>query len=92
LLGELNGLEIGRLRALEDSSEEEPVYLPSRLEDDPLFRYLHGEMRQRLAAAIADLPERERLVITLHYYEELTLREIAPILAVVESRVSREIR
>jgi hypothetical protein len=40
-------------------------------------------------AAIADLPERERLVITLYDYEELTMREIAPVLGVTESRVSQ---
>jgi RNA polymerase sigma factor FliA len=35
-------------------------------------------MRQLLADAIADLPERERLVFTLYYYEELEISEIAP--------------
>jgi RNA polymerase sigma factor FliA len=54
-----------------------------------LFRLLDGEMRDRLTKAIDDLPERERLVITLYYYEELTMREIGLILDVVESRVSQ---
>jgi hypothetical protein len=63
LLGELRGLEIGSLhgvRTEEDSGEEELVYLSSRPEDDPLFRYLDGEMRDRLTNAINDLPEREQ--------------------------------
>jgi RNA polymerase sigma factor FliA len=92
LLGELNGLKIGSLHAVgteEDSGEEGLVYLPSRPEDDPLFRYLDGEMRERLTTAINDLPERERLVMTLYYYEETTMREIGIILGVVESRVSQ---
>jgi RNA polymerase sigma factor FliA len=92
LLGELKGLEIGTLHALrtgEDSGEEELVYLPSRPEDDPLFRYLDGEMRERLTTAINDLPERERLVMTLYYYEETNMKEIGHILGVVESRVSQ---
>ena len=91
LLGELNGLEIGTLhpQRVEDSGEEELAYIPNRPEDDPLFCCLHGEMRQRLADAIGDLPERERLVLTLYYYEELTVKEIGLILGVVESRVSQ---
>src|SRR6185503_6416739 len=35
------------------------------------------------------LPEREKLVVTLYYYEELTLREIGEVLGVTESRVSQ---
>ncbi len=91
LLGELKGLEIGTLHSerSEDSGEEELVYLPNRPEDDPLFRYLHAEMRERLIEAIGDLPERERLVMTLYYYEETTMKEIGLILGVVESRISQ---
>jgi RNA polymerase sigma factor for flagellar operon FliA len=91
LLGELKGLEIGTLHSQrsEDSGEEELVYLPNRPEDDPLFRYLHAEMRERLSQAISDLPERERLVMTLYYYEETTMKEIGLILGVVESRISQ---
>lgn len=91
LLGELKGLEIGTLHSerSEDSGEEELVYLPNRPEDDPLFRYLHAEMRERLIEAIGELPERERLVMTLYYYEETTMKEIGLILGVVESRISQ---
>jgi len=91
LLGELKGLEIGtlHLERSEDSGEEELAYVPNRPEDDPLFRCLQGEMKQRLAEAIGDLPERERLVMTLYYYEEMTMKEIGLTLGVVESRVSQ---
>jgi len=91
LLGELKGLEIGTLHSerSEDSGEEELVYLPNRPEDDPLFRFLHAEMRERLTEAISELPERERLVMTLYYYEETTMKEIGLILGVVESRISQ---
>jgi len=65
------------------------AYVPNRPEEDPLFRCLRGEMKQRLADAIADLPERERLVMTLYYYEEMTMKEIGLTLGVVESRVSQ---
>ena len=91
LLGELKGLEIGSLHAerSEDSGEEELAYLPNRPEDDPLFRCLQSEMKRRLAGAVDELPERERMVMTLYYYEELTMKEIGLILGVVESRVSQ---
>jgi len=45
------------------------------------------EMRDVVAHALGDLPERERLVLTLYYYEELTLREIGEVLEVTESRI-----
>jgi RNA polymerase sigma factor for flagellar operon FliA len=56
---------------------------------DPSRELLQGEMRQALAQAITRLPDRERLVVTLYYYEELTLREIGEVLSVTESRVSQ---
>lgn len=46
-------------------------------------------MEERLAEAVTRLPERERLVMTLYYYEEMTMREIGLALGVVESRVSQ---
>ena len=48
-----------------------------------------GELRDRIADAIAALPEREKLVVALYYYENLTLREIGEVLGVTESRVSQ---
>jgi len=91
LLGDLKGLEIGtlHLERNEDSGEEELAYIPGRPDEDPLFRCLRGEMEGRLTSAIQDLPERERLVMTLYYYEEMTMREIGLALGVVESRVSQ---
>ncbi|MBV8734718.1 MAG: FliA/WhiG family RNA polymerase sigma factor [Solirubrobacterales bacterium] len=47
------------------------------------------ERRRRISEAILALPDRERLVIALYYYEELTLREIGEVLRVTESRVSQ---
>jgi RNA polymerase sigma factor FliA len=47
------------------------------------------ELKDRVADAIARLPEREKLVIALYYYENLTLREIGEVLGVTESRVSQ---
>jgi len=91
LLGELKGLEIGSLHMErnEDSGDEELAYIPGSPNEDPLFRCLQGEMKQRLTDAIEELPEKERMVLTLYYYEELTMKEIGLTLGVVESRVSQ---
>jgi RNA polymerase sigma factor for flagellar operon FliA len=91
LLGDLKGLEIGTLHMErnEDSGDEELAYVPGRPEEDPLFRCLRGELEERLGEAIQNLPDRERLVMSLYYYEEMTMREIGLALGVVESRVSQ---
>ena len=91
LLGELKGLEIGSLHMerSENSGDEELAYIPGSPDEDPLFRCLQGEMKQRLTDAIEELPEKERMVLTLYYYEELTMKEIGLTLGVVESRVSQ---
>lgn len=91
LLGDLKGLEIGSLHMerSEESGDDELAYVPGAPQDDPLFRCLKGEMKQRLADAIEELPEKERLVLTLYYFEELTMKEIGLTLGVVESRVSQ---
>ena len=56
---------------------------------DPEQEANTAELKDRLADAIESLPERERLVIALYYYESLTLREIGEVLGVTESRVSQ---
>lgn len=56
---------------------------------DTLLRIQQLEMRNILADAIAKLPRRERLVISLYYYDELTMKEIGTVLGVKESRISQ---
>jgi RNA polymerase sigma factor FliA len=56
---------------------------------DPESEAQSSELKDRLADAIESLPERERLVIALYYYENLTLREIGEVLGVTESRISQ---
>ncbi len=63
--------------------------LPDRGADDPEALVDQSELRDRVAEAIAALPDREKLVIALYYYENLTLREIGEVLGVTESRVSQ---
>jgi RNA polymerase sigma factor FliA len=55
--------------------------------DGPVGLYEVEEVRQALATAINRMPEREKVVLTLYYYENLTLAEIGQVLGVTESRV-----
>ena len=91
LLSQLRTLEIGTLHVEcnEESGEEELAYLPGPTQDEPLFQCLRNEMNEHLQEAIEELPERERLVISLYYAEELSLREIGLALGIGESRVSQ---
>jgi RNA polymerase sigma factor for flagellar operon FliA len=63
--------------------------LADRDAPDPQTLVDQSELRDRIADAIAALPEREKLVVALYYYENLTLREIGEVLGVTESRVSQ---
>jgi len=57
--------------------------------DDPVAVFESAEIKDILAQAIERLPEREKTVIALYYYEGLTLKEIGQVLGVTESRVSQ---
>ena len=74
-----------------DETEGESLgdHLPGPKGDDPLSRLLQGEALDALAGALDALPEKQRLVLTLYYYEELTMKEVAQVLDVSESRVSQ---
>jgi len=63
--------------------------IPDDRAPDPHLLVDQSELRDRIADAIAALPEREKLVIALYYYENLTLREIGEVIGVTESRVSQ---
>ena len=83
---------LDELWTVSDSSGDQ-VSLLDTLQDpdapDPQQLLDASELKDRLADAIAALPEREKLVIALYYYENLTLREIGEVLGVTESRVSQ---
>jgi RNA polymerase sigma factor for flagellar operon FliA len=68
-------IELGELIKSEDKNPEETL--------------LENEIKQAIAEELKKLSERERLVIVLYYYEELTFKEIAEILKLSESRVSQ---
>ena len=61
---------------------------PSR-EASPFDLYVKGEQKRQLTAAIAALNEREQLVLSLYYKEELTMKEVAQVVGIALSRVSQ---
>jgi RNA polymerase sigma factor for flagellar operon FliA len=83
---------LDELWTVSDSSGDQ-VSLLDTIQDpdapDPAQLMDATDMKDRVADAIARLPEREKLVVALYYYENLTLREIGEVLGVTESRVSQ---
>ena len=83
---------LDELWAVSDASGDQ-VSLLDTMKDpsavDPARELGVSELKDRLASAISRLPEREKLVVALYYYENLTLREIGEVLGVTESRVSQ---
>ena len=71
------------------SSDDRPEEQIAGSTPDPLQGIQQDDLRNNIAAAIAQLPERERLVLALYYDEELNLKEIGLVLGVSESRVSQ---
>jgi RNA polymerase sigma factor for flagellar operon FliA len=65
------------------------VCLPDSSEDETLLRLQHAELQEWLTEAILLLPDQERLVFTLHYYERLTTKEMKQVLGATESSISQ---
>lgn len=94
----LNQISCASIVALDEfwnvtPSGQDKVNLIDTIEDseapDPSRAYRIQAIKETLAAAIQRLPERERIVIGLYYYEGLTLKEIGEVLGVTESRISQ---
>ncbi len=92
MLGEVSGVVMLSLEELGFGHGEERFRadesLPSA-KPDPLSSLLGSEKVEIVARALDRLPEKERLVITLYFYEELNLKEIGEIIGVTESRASQ---
>jgi RNA polymerase sigma factor for flagellar operon FliA len=71
--------------------KSDKISLADTVEDvkvkDPSQTFELEEMKNMIAESINRLPERERIVVTLYYYEGLTMKEIGEVLSVTESRV-----
>lgn len=93
IMAEISQLSVVSLDEFLHGQEVENISRADTLSDpnspNPAASILEEEFRDYLATAIDELPEKDRVVISLYYYEELTLREIGLILEVSESRVSQ---
>ncbi|NLC77865.1 MAG: FliA/WhiG family RNA polymerase sigma factor [Clostridia bacterium] len=93
VLAEVNRLGMDSLEQFLTDQPEDNFRLGDTLADrdspNPETVYIYKETRERLAAALERLSERDYLVLSLYYYEGLTLKEIGAILDVSESRVSQ---
>ena len=91
LVDQLHGLTIGSFENLSDSEDSENYinYYPDDGSNDPYTKFESNELTRLLADAVEELPEKERLVLSLYYYEEFTMKEIGALLGVNESRVSQ---
>ena len=63
--------------------------LAGKADADPQTQVRLVELKEIIAKAIDALPEKERLMVSLYYYEELTMKEIGAVLDITESRVSQ---
>jgi RNA polymerase sigma factor for flagellar operon FliA len=90
MLEHMRGADVGAVRQV-DSALGEGSLLDFAIDPDdgPQVRLERAEIKQHLARAITELPERERQILTLYYQEELTLAEIGAVIGVGESRVSQ---
>jgi RNA polymerase sigma factor for flagellar operon FliA len=94
LIGEASGVSVLSLDELwecgfqEDGINYSMDALASE-SDNPGQSFAWQQVREVMAEAIEALPEKERLVLSLYYHEELTMKEIAQILEITESRVSQ---
>ena len=77
-VGDASGDQVSLLDTLQDHDAPDPAAVLDQ-----------NELKDRVADAIARLPDREKLVVALYYYENLTLREIGEVLGVTESRISQ---
>jgi RNA polymerase sigma factor for flagellar operon FliA len=89
---QLSSISFISLEELGLSSKDEKEKLVSYLannEDDALNLTKLKELKEALAGAIEQLPEKERLVVSLYYLDELTMKETGQVLGITESRVSQ---
>ncbi|MBF0623095.1 MAG: FliA/WhiG family RNA polymerase sigma factor [Magnetococcales bacterium] len=92
-LNQVRGISIVSFEDIRPSMDDEEWNILDVLADpsvdDPLETLGLDRMREALSQAIMGLPEKERLVVTLYYFEELTMGEIGAVLGLTESRISQ---
>ncbi len=87
----LSLLSLNRPKADEGDEEVKELgeFIPDDAEKSPYELLKKQEIRDVLAQQIDNLPEKERMAVSLYYFNELTMKEVGKILGVTESRVSQ---
>ena len=92
-LAQVRGVSIVYFDDLPIANGDEPVEMLEALSDDhsnvPEQHAAMFEFVEQLASAITKLPMREKVLLSLYYHEELSMKEVALILGLTESRVSQ---
>jgi len=97
LLDETKAVSLVELEGLWKAARSGSDYLEAELSDflqdenyrDPSLALHFSELREVLVQAIDGLPDKEKLLVSLYYYEELTMKEIGEIMGCTESRISQ---
>lgn len=89
ILDQIKAAEIAMVRPIEAGGDSSILDVAIDPDEGPHVRLERAEMREHLARAVAELPERERQILSLYYQEELTLAEVGAVIGVGESRVSQ---
>ncbi len=91
LQGDLRGLDVGSLEgdARENGEREAVQSRAAAAEEDPYHQALRAEVNALVEKAIGELPCRERDVLALYHYQELTMKQVGALLGIGESRVSQ---
>lgn len=89
LLDEVKSVSVLPIEILEALQESQGDNQLGACSENPVQSIFHAEVQAKLAEAIRSLSKNEQLVLSLYYYEELTMKEIGLILGYTESRISQ---
>lgn len=93
LLGQIDSLQVSGQQIAHSGDQSDSIDLiesaPNQNDPDPLEICLEGERKALLAEAISRLTEREQMILSLYYREELTMKEISEVVGISLSRVSQ---
>ena len=87
MLQDARGHQLLYTEDLYNTDGDSPLEAGSAARYDTMDALIDEELKQRLTGAVAELPEREKMIMSLYYEKELNLREIGEVIGVSESRV-----
>jgi RNA polymerase sigma factor for flagellar operon FliA len=90
-LDDLKGVTLGTFVEVGEDGEGESLisYVPNPDAEDPSQTFQASEIKEILLEAMNVLPKKEKFVVQLYYFDELTMKEIGTLLNITESRVSQ---